>query len=173
MPCKRATTLSLAVKVCSLANTLVLALCLGPMLAAAGEPLQPNRPGQADPPTVLAPGVAHIEGGFTFTRETEGNPDTDTLTMPELELRLGVHERFELQLFAEGLVREWRDGDGNNTGVSDLELDARVRLWEQESWRPATAVDFGLSFPTGSGFATSDGYDPEVEILYAWDFAGR
>jgi len=173
MPCKRATTLSLAIKVCSLASTLVLALCLGPMLAAAGEPLQPNRPGQADPPTVLAPGVAYIESGFTFMRETEGDPDTDTLTVPELELRLGMHERIELQLFADGLVREWRDGDGNSTGVSDLELDARVSLWEQESWRPATAVDFGLSFPTGSGFATSDGYDPEVEILYAWDFAER
>ena len=165
MPCKRATTLSLAVKVCSLASTLVLALCLGPMLAAAGEPLQPNRPVQADPPTVLAPGVAYIESGFTFMRETEGDPDTDTLTVPELELRLGMHERIELQLFADGLVREWRDGDGNNTGVSDLELDARVSLWEQEDWRPATAVDFGLSFPTGSGFATSDGYEDRKSVV--------
>ncbi len=152
---------------------LVLALCLGPTLAAAGEPLQPNRPGQADPPTVLAPGVAHIEGGFTFERETEGNPDTDTLTVPEHELRMGVHERFELQLSAEGFVQEWRDGDGNDTGGSDLELDARVRLWEQAGWRPATALEFGLSFPTGSGFATSDGFDPKGEILYAWDFAAR
>ena len=161
-----------AVKV-ALASTIALALCLGPMLAAAGEPLQPNRPGQADPPTVLAPGVAHIEGGLTFERQTEGDPDTDTLTVPELELRLGVHERFELQLFAEGFVQEWRDGDENNTGVSDLEFDTRVRLWEQAGWRPATAIDFGLSFPTGSDFATSDGFDPEGEILYAWDFAER
>jgi len=159
----------------ALADTiaLVLTLCLGPTLAAAWEPLQPNRPGQADPPTVLAPGVAQIEGGFTFERETEGNPDTDTLTVPQLELRLGVHERFELQLFAEGFVQEWRDSDKNHTGVSDLEIDTRVRLWEQEGWRPATAVEFGLSFPTGSGFATSDGFDPEGEILYAWDFAER
>ena len=130
----------------ALASTiaLVLALCLGPTLAAAGEPLQPNRPGQANPPTVLAPGVAHIEGGLTFAHETEGNPDIDALTVPEFELRLGVHERFELQLFAEGFVQEWRDGDGNHTGVSDLELNTRVRLWEQEGWRPATAVNFPL-----------------------------
>ena len=148
-------------------------MSLVPSLAVTGEPLQPNRPGQADPPTVLAPGVAHIEGGLTFERQTEGNPDTDTLTVPELELRLGVQERFELQLFADGFVQEWRDGDGNHSGMSDLELDTRVRLWEQAGWRPATAVDFGLSFPTGSGFATSDGFDPEGEILYAWDFATR
>jgi hypothetical protein len=152
---------------------LALAVCLWASLAAAGEPLEANRPGRADPPTVLAPGVAHIEGGFSFERETEGEPDTDTLTLPEIELRLGVYERLELQLFAEGLVQEWDDGAGNRTGGSDLELDARVRLWEQAGWRPATAVDFGVSFPTGSGFATSDGFDPEGEILYAWDFAER
>jgi hypothetical protein len=96
-------------------RALVIASCLGPTIAATGEPLQPNRPGQADPPTVLAPGVAHIEGGLTFERQTEGNPDTDTLTVPELELRLGVQERFELQLFADGFVHEWRDGDGNHS----------------------------------------------------------
>ena len=150
-----------------------ISLPLLPPLAVTGEPLQPNRPGQADPPTVLAPGVAHIEGGLTFERQTEGNPDTDTLPVPALELRLGVQERLELQLFADGFVQEWRDGDSNDTGVSDLELDTRVRLWEQAGWRPATAVDFGLTFPTGSGFATSDGFDPEGEILYAWDFATR
>ena len=32
-------------------------------------------------------------------------------------------------------------------------------------------LEFGLSLPTGSGFATSGGGDPEGEILYAWDFA--
>ena len=53
---------------------LVFTLCLGPTLTAAGEPLQPNRPGQADPPTVLKPGVAHIEGGLTFERETKAIP---------------------------------------------------------------------------------------------------
>jgi hypothetical protein len=154
-------------------RSLVLMLCLGPVGALAGEPLQPNRPGQADPPTILAPGVVHIEGGFTFERETEGDPDTEMLTAPGIELRFGVHERFEIQLFADGFVHEWRNDDGNQSGGSDLELDARARLWGQAGWRPAMAIDFGLSFPTGSDFATSGGFDPEAEILYAWDLAER
>ena len=154
-------------------RSFALAICLSPALAAAGEPLQPNRPGQADPPTVLAPGVAQIEGGLTFERQTEGEPDTDSLTVPEIELRLGVHTRLEFQLSAAGLVEEWYRGDESRTGGSDLELDARVRLFEQDGWCPATAVEFGLSFPTGSDFATSDDVDPEGEILYAWDFAER
>ena len=147
---------------------LALALCLGPALAAAGEPLQPDRPGQADPPSVLAPGVAQVEVGFTF----EGDGD-DSLSAPEPELRLGVRERLELQLSSDGFVREWRVGDDDRSGGADLEVDARVLLWRQSGWRPATALDFGLGFPTGSGFATSGGFDPEGEILYAWDFAER
>ena len=150
---------------------LLLVSCPGPVLAVNSEPIQANRPGQADPPTVLPAGVAQIEGGVTFERQTGDSPDTDTLSVPELELRLGIHERLELQLFIDGIVHEWRDSDGNHTGVSDLQIDMRALLCEQEGWRPAMAIDFGLSLPTGSDFVTSDGIDPEAEILYAWDIA--
>jgi len=140
---------------------------------AFAEPLQPNRPGQADPPTVLSTGVVQIEGGSTFERQTDGAPNTDTLTLPELELRIGVRERIELQLFVTGLVHEDQDGESNDSGMSDIELDARVLLSEQVGLRPAVAVDFGVSIPTGSGFATSDGVDPEAELLIAWDVGTR
>jgi hypothetical protein len=152
-------------------RSLALALCLCPLIASAEGPLQANRPGQTDPPTVLAPGIAHIESGISFEQKGGDEHDTDILTVPELELRLGVYDRIELQLYADGLLHEWRDGRGNRTGGSDLELEARVRLWGQSAWRPATSLEFGVSFPTGSDFATSGGFDPKVEILYAWDFA--
>jgi hypothetical protein len=148
-----------------------LALLLWPLFASAEGPLQANRLGKADPPTVLAPGVAHIESGITFERETGNESDADGLTAPDLELRLGVFQRVELQLYADGLVQEWRGARGNPTGGSDLELDARVALFPQAGWRPATAVEVGVSFPVGSDFATSAGFDPKGEILYAWDFA--
>jgi len=154
-------------------SILLSVLCLCSVPAALGDPLQPDRPGQANPPTVLAPGVVQIEGGFTFQRETDEDPDTDTLTVPEIELRLGVHDRLELQASADGFVREWRDGGGNRSGGSDLGLAARALLWRQSAWRPATALGFSLSIPTGSGFATSDGVDPEFAVLYAWDIGQR
>jgi hypothetical protein len=152
-------------------RSLAFALCLWPLAASAEGPLQANRPGQADPPTVLAPGVSHIESGISFERKKGDKNEADTLTVPELELRLGIYERLELQLYADGLVHEWHGGRDNRTGGSDLEFDARVRLWEQSGWRPATSLDVGVSFPTGSDFATSGGFDPTAEILYAWDFA--
>jgi len=149
------------------------ALLLWATVAPAESPLDPNRPGQANPPTVIEPGRLQIESGITFARQTEGRPDTDTLTVPEIELRLGLFENVELQLFAEGLVREWRDGSNDRIGGSDLAVDVRAKLWDQAAWRPTLGVDFGVSFPTGSRFATSDGVDVEGELLWAWDFADR
>jgi hypothetical protein len=65
-------------------RAVVLAPCLWPALVAAEEPLEPDRPGQTDPPSMVAPGVVQIEGGFTFERETHGQPDIDTLALPEI-----------------------------------------------------------------------------------------
>lgn len=149
-----------------------LGLYLVPMVAMA-EPIEANRPGQADPPTVLAPGVSHIEGGFTIEHEADDDPETDTLTLPGVELRFGLRERLELQIAADGFVQEWRDGEDNRNGGSDMEVDLRIAVTEQSGWRPALAIDFGVSLPTGAGFVTSDGYDPELELLWAWDIAQR
>jgi hypothetical protein len=148
-------------------------LFAGYVRSAVADQLQPNRPGQADPPTVVATGVFQVEGGFNFERQTDDGPDVDTIYVPGIELRFGVLEGVEVQLAADGFVQESRDGQENRNGGSDFQLDARVRIAEQTRWRPALAIDFGVSFPTGSGFNTSDGYDPEFEILFAWDFGER
>jgi hypothetical protein len=78
--------------------------------SAIADPLQPNRPGQADPPTVVATGVVQVEGGFNFERETNDGPNVDTIYVPGIELRFGVLEGVEVQLAADGFVQEWRDG---------------------------------------------------------------
>lgn len=148
-------------------------LLAGTIPVAAADPLQPNRPGQADPPTVLAPGEFQVEGGFNFERKTDGLPNVDTFYLPAIELRFGVSEGIEVQLSADGFVQEWREGERNRNGGSDVGLDARIRLAGQAGWRPALAIDFGVSLPTGSGFNTSDGYDPKFEFLYAWDIGER
>lgn len=152
---------------------LALTLCLLSLLAASQGPIETNRPGQADPPKVLPPGVAQVESGLRLERESDETPTKNTLTWPQLELRLGVIPRLELQLSADGLVQEWREGQSDETGGGDLELDARLRLWDQAGWRPAAAVELGLSFPVGSDFATSGGFDPEGDILFAWQLEER
>lgn len=153
-----------------LLRSLLVWLCIG-AAAARAEPIDANRPGQANPPTVVAPGVLQIESGLQLTRETGRGPDVSVLTLPAPELRLGLFRGVELQLAAAGFVRKWQERGRNRSGGSDLAVDLRTVLWEQAGWRPAAALDLGLSFPTGSDFVTSNGVDPEGELLLGWDFA--
>ncbi len=154
-----------------------IALALGVALlaaAAAAEPLSTDRPGQSNSPTVVAPGSIQLEGGLTFERETNsGDPNTNTLIVPSALLRVGVLSFLEARVFADGFIYEDRKHDNDRSSGSDLTLAARARLFDQKGIRPATALDFDLSIPTGSDAVTSDGVDPSGTILLDWNLSER
>ena len=149
-----------------------IALALGCALLAAtanADSISTDRPGQSNSPSVVAPGTVQLEGGFTFERETDGgDPNTNTLTVPGGLLRVGVLSFLEARVLADGFVYEERSGDNNRSSGSDLTLGGRARLFDQKGFRPATALDFNLSLPTGSDAVTSDGVDPSGIIIFRW-----
>jgi hypothetical protein len=133
-------------------------------------PLEVDRPGEANPPTVLVPGTFQIETGLRFEAETDDDdPDRRTLTVPDALLRLGVVERAELRLAAAGLLYEFRDGADDRALGSDLDLSGKALLWKQRAFLPATGVELGLSFPVGSKAETSGGFDPWLDALFQWE----
>ena len=148
---------------------------------ASAEPLSADRPGQANPPTIVEPGVLQLEGGVTLQGNGGAEPvdvpgrtdDGGQLDVPELEMRLGVHPRVELQLQFDGFSYRWSDGESDASGATDLGIDARVYLWDQSRWRPESAVQLGLSIPTGADALTSDGFDPSLNLLYQWGLTRR
>jgi hypothetical protein len=149
-----------------------IALALGSALLAAtasADPISADRPGQSSPPSVAAPGTVQLEGGFSFERETDGgDPNTNTISVPESLLRVGVLSFLEVRVSADGFVFEERAGDNNRSSGSDLTLGSRARLFDQKGVRPATGLDFNLSLPTGSDAVTSDGVDPGGTLLFEW-----
>lgn len=155
------------------ASLIALCAACGSAGTAMAEPLAANRPGQANPPSVVGADVLQLEGGINFERQTDGAPNTDTLTLPGVELRYGLTDRVELQLAGDGFVQEWRDDASDKNGLSDIGVAARLLVAGQQDWRPAAAFNIGVSLPLGSDFVTSDGYDPQVEFLYAWDIGER
>jgi hypothetical protein len=149
-----------------------IALAIGCALLAAAanaDPISTDRPGQSNSPSVVAPGTIQFEGSFTFERETDGgDPNTNTLTVPGGVLRVGLLSFLEARVSADGFVYEDRSGDNNRSSGSDLTLGGRARLFDQKGIRPATALDFNLSVPTGSDAVTSDGVDPSGIIILRW-----
>jgi hypothetical protein len=149
-----------------------IAITLGCALLAAtanADSISTDRPGQSNSPSVVAPGSIQLEGSLTFERETHGGePNTNTLTVPGGLLRVGVLSFLEARVSADGFVYEDRNRDNNRSSGSDLTLGARALLFDQKGIRPATALDFNLSLPTGSDAVTSDGVDPSGIIIFQW-----
>ncbi|HXV36937.1 MAG TPA: transporter [Myxococcota bacterium] len=141
---------------------------------AAAQSFSADRPGISNPPHVLKPGEAQLEGGLELARETDGDaPNTRTLTAPGATLRVGVLPFLEARALVDGLIVEMRDGSPDRTSASDFALGARARLLDQSGVRPATALDFNLSLPTGSRAVSSDGVDPSGAFLFEWALPGR
>lgn len=133
-----------------------------------------DRPGVANPPSVVPKGAIQLEGGVQFERESDGDgPDTDTLTVPDALIRIGVAEGFELRLEAEGLLYEFRDGAEDRALGSDLALATKIRLLEARGLLPETGVLMLLSLPVGSDAETSGGVDPKIDGLFEWSLGEK
>jgi hypothetical protein len=147
-------------------------LLVGLLLAAPSiadtNPIDADRPGRGEPAFVLERGSAQIEMGATFEHDAEGE-NADTWSLPEPLLRVGVLDRLELRLAAEGLLLVDPRGDSNEVAGSDLELSTKLRFVEQSGWRPETSLLAGLTFPTGGHSVTSDGYDPFGLLIASWE----
>lgn len=151
---------------------LVLGLLLSTPLVSAADPIDADRPGLADPAFVVPRGTMQIETGVTFSHESDGE-DVATWTLPEPLLRIGILDRAELRLAADGFISEHTHGEGTENTGSDLEVATKIRLLDQAGWRPATSVLAGLTFPTGGDAVTSDGYDPLAELIASWEIGER
>lgn len=92
-----------------------ISLALGSVLlaaAASADPLAADRPGLSNAPSVVAPGAIQLEGGFLFERETDGgDPNTNTITVPEALLRVGLLSFLEIGF-------PWRVGDDLHGDIS-------------------------------------------------------
>ncbi len=142
---------------------------------AAADVISADRPGVANPPSVVAPGTLQFEGGLQVESETDdgGDPDTVSYTLPDGVLRVGLIHDLELRLEADGFVFLDRKGASNQAVGSDLVLAAKWRLRDQAGLLPAFAVLPALSLPTGGDSVTSDGFDPSLDLLGEWALAER
>ncbi len=122
--------------------------------------------------------MVQLEGGLKVSRTSadEDDPDTDSFTAPDLLVRIGLSRHFELRLAADGFVYDDRGGASNRAQGSDLRVATKVQINCQDDLLPEMGVIAGVRFPTGSKEVTSDGVDPAVELLAAWNlkelFAG-
>jgi hypothetical protein len=137
--------------------------------------IEPDRPGQATPATLVPTGMFQLEAGLEISRASgsQDDPDIDSYQFPNTTLRLGLSRCVELRLGSDSFVYQDRGGAANRAVGSDLVAGAKLRFVGQQGFWPAVGALLELSFPTGSREVTSDGFDPKLQTLFQWDFAER
>jgi hypothetical protein len=126
--------------------------------------------------TGLARGRTQLEGGYSFLGDSAAGSQWTQHAFPDLLLRFGLTDRFELRLGWPGYVRS-HSGDpalgGWFGGTTDPNVGLAYDLWGQRGVLPQTAVLAALPVPLeGNPFALNS-LQPLTELMYAWQTSDR
>ncbi len=142
------------------------ALLLLALPVFAAEPALPelvsDRPDYTESTETIRPGFTQLEGGWRW----EGHNRSNSTTGPSPLLRIGLASRLELRLGSDGYQIESTVGQ-RNSGGSDFEVGAKLRVAEQARWRPAFSVITAVSVPVGGARFSSGGLDPFLKLCWS------
>lgn len=127
-----------------------------------------DRPDFTESVPVVQPGLVQAEMGVTLG--SEGG--TRQISGGEMLLRLGVTRHLELRFGVEGLLAERPPTSDWRHGISDIELGAKVALWEEKRFLPALSLIPSLLLPTGQESFSSGGLEPTIKLDVGKELAG-
>lgn len=141
----------------SLIAVFALTLAL-PAAAQSGErDYCPERPGLGDEPCTIAPGRVSVEtGAVQWTRDSDPESRTDSFTLGQTLVRVGVAEHGELSIgwtpFAVERVRDRASGAvETHRGTGDLTLSGKRNLVSPDGEGFSIALEPYVTLPIGTG----------------------
>lgn len=121
-----------------------------PTAAADEKKVNPGRPGATETTDVLARGQFQLEVGFSFDRDTERGETRKTSMLPTVLIRVGLIDRLELNLGADGLVVQSTTGVTDRhreAGTGDPVIGFRYRVADPSGLLPSAAILVSTSIP--------------------------
>ncbi|TWT44596.1 hypothetical protein RAS1_10110 [Phycisphaerae bacterium RAS1] len=149
------------------------------------EALVSDRPDFTESAEAIPRGHLQLESGYTFTYDREDGQRRRDHTAPDLLLRAGLFDRFELRLGWPGYswtsdlyVTETRVGrrvsrEEWSQGANDQSVGFKYQVCDQENLRPQLAVIGELAAPSGSRGVSAGDVEPTVKLLWSYDLAER
>jgi hypothetical protein len=125
-----------------------------------------DRPDFTESTDVVARGALQFESGLTFRLDDVPGVRARGMTVPSALLRLGLGRRLELRLGGDGVLSDVVQRV-RTSGYSDLEVSAKLNLFDQRRIGVSLAVLPLVSFPTGTNGFTSGGVDPTIKLAWA------
>lgn len=148
----------------------VLNLCVLPLAFSQTDELNEltvDRPGIAESPFTVAPGMYQFETGFDYYSRSAGN----LYYLPVMLFRTGLSKGAELRITARQLV----DKTDNNSlsGIAPLNIGVKVHIIEESGWIPETDILTNLVIPTGNTSANSGFLGHEILLLFQHDLTPK
>ena len=144
------------------------------------RPLVTDRPDFTESTETIPAGHLQLEAGYTFSYNRDGRTRTTDHTAPEMLWRVGLNDQLELRIGYNGYTHADTLSPTGVGGASqkratqdanDLSLGVKIKLFEQEGWRPHFGIIAGVTIPSGAGGGTTGDVDPGIVFLWAYDLS--
>ena len=122
------------------------ALLLAGQASAEDDQIEPDRPDVTNGTRIVPAGRVQIEGGFDYARTRRAAAATERQFMVDTLGRIGLGERFELQVGRQPVVH--LRGEGDDTGIGDVTLAAKYRFFDGRGAWPALGVRPFVKLPS-------------------------
>jgi hypothetical protein len=132
-----------------------------------------DRPDFTDSPFSVGKGVTVWESGYTFRQIHDAETHLNRRTVPEMLLRYGLTDEFELRIRWNGYVildeHHLPTGMSNTLfGGDDPILFFKWELLQQDVWRPMVTVLSGTSIPAGTRGVSANQLQPHINVVVGW-----
>jgi hypothetical protein len=137
------------------------------------EPLASDRPDFTEASCTVGRGVSQLEMGFTYAFDDNGGTRTESYSVPEALLRIGVFADWLELRFAWNYASETVTTGGIRTtasGSEDLYLGLKLGLTPQQGILPEMALVPQMTVPLGSPFSANEVL-PGLNWLYGWEIS--
>jgi hypothetical protein len=125
-------------------SLLLISFCCATVLWAQEPKIETDRPGETQNVELVKKGYVQAETGF---RKEQQNYQDYALLHPQLQLRFGLSERFELRAEINAETEKTISKNEFKYGLQPVELGLKTKLTEQKGALPATAFYLQAGIP--------------------------
>jgi Putative MetA-pathway of phenol degradation len=131
------------------------------------DELTVDRPGIAEAPFTVSPGMFQLETGFDYYKRTTG----EIYFLPVSLFRTGLSKAAELRITVKNI--QDRTSDSGVKGISPLTVGIKTHIIEQRGWIPETDILADIIIPLGSSSLHPDEIGHDILLLFQNDISSQ
>lgn len=148
-------------------GTLIVTLCLSGQVQGqdAQDKIQTDRPDQTESSSLVPGSTVQFELGYQFQKNTTDGFEAKTHAYPAALVRIGALDWLELRL--QGALKDSVLENGSRRkvrGYGPISVGTKVKLWEEQGWRPEAALLLMVALPVASLAFRPDNPEPQARL---------